>query len=471
MHAKAPNVLVLITDDHGQWASSPYGASELHTPSMQFLADEGAKLNRAYTPCPVCSPARASFWTGRYPSGHGIHDWINERSIMDKHPGIGHLPNLAEHLQNGGYQTGAFGKWHCHYPWIKPNGFDTWFVADGTNARYGSQPYCDGKQVHELHGHQPGITTDAAIDFLQIRPQNKPFFMYVGYTDTHSPFSGKPRRLENWYRKHGVPSAPAEDFPNCHGWTKWPDKTGDERRDELAAYAAGVCVIDEHLGRLLDELDSQQILDDTLIVYTSDHGHNNGHHGMWLKGNSTTPQNFIDESIIVPCLMRWPERISAGKSHDFFASHCDLHETLLEAAGLEASDDPYQPGSSFLDLLGDIQRVYGSEPVGDYAFCEYANARMIRSHRAKLIRRYPGPNGHFKDEFYDLEKDPRETKNVINEAKYQETINEMDAALTTFFDKVTVPQTDGRNFQTIHPHNADEPWRRELKPGSEALLR
>jgi arylsulfatase A-like enzyme len=464
MPDRQPNILVLLSDDHGQWASSAYGASELHTPSMQFLADEGARLDRAYTPCPVCSPARACFWTGRYPSGHGIHDWINERSILDEHPGIGHLPNLAGRFKAAGYQTGAFGKWHCHNPWIKPNGFDHWFVADGTNARYGAQPYCDG--------HQPGITTDAAVRFLQNRPQNKPFFMYVGYTDTHSPFSGKPRRLENWYRKNGVPSAPVEDFADCHGWTKWPDKTGEQRRDELAAYAAGVCVIDEHLGRLLDELDSLQILDDTLIVYTSDHGHNNGHHGMWLKGNSTTPHNFLDESIFVPCLMRWPGHIEAGLTHDFFMSHCDLHQTLLDAAGLEESDDPYQTGNSHLQELRGMPLVYdGSEPYPDYAYCEYANARMIRSETAKLIRRYPGPNGHFKDEFYDLENDPRETQNVIDVAKHQETITEMDAALTAFFNCVTDPQTDGRDFEKMHPHNGDEPWRRELKPESQAILR
>lgn len=469
MSEPAPNILVLISDDHGQWASSPYGANELHTPSMQFLADEGACLNRAYTPCPVCSPARACFWSGRYPSAHGIHDWIQERQILDQHPGITHLPNLALRLKSAGYTTAACGKWHCHQPWIKPDGFDTWFMADGTNARYGTQPYCDGLTLHNLYGHQPGITTDAAIGFLQKRPENKPFFLYVGYTDTHSPFTQKSRRLENWYRQKGLSSAPSESRSTCHGCAKHPDPTGDHRRDQLAAYAAGVSIIDEHLGRLIDELDSQQVLDNTLIVYTADHGHNNGHHGLWLKGNGTTPQNFLDESIFVPCLMRWPGHITSSQSHDFFASHCDLHATLLDAAGVAQPETPIEPGRSYMARLGPSSEQ-AVEQDG-YAICEYANARMIRSRTAKLIRRYPGPNGHFKDEFYDLAGDPRETSNVIGQPKHEQTIKQLDGALNAFFNRVSLLEYDGLNFEKIKPHNTDEPWRRELTAESEALLR
>lgn len=464
-----PNILVLITDDHGQWASSPYGATDLHTPSMQFLADEGARLDRAYTPCPVCSPARACFWTGRYPSAHGIHDWIDEPKILERHPGIAHLPNLADRLKQAGYLTGACGKWHCHNASTKPVGFDHWFISERTNARYGTQPFYDGQNRHELFGHQPGITTDAALRFLQNRPENKPFFLYVGYTDTHSPFSDKPRRLENHYRKNGVPSAPVEEPAACHGLRKHPDPMGDERINQLAAYAAGVSIIDEHLGRLIDELDSQQILDDTLIVYTSDHGHNNGHHGLWMKGNGTTPVNFLDETIMVPCLLRWPDRIVAGKSHDFFASHCDLHATLHDAAGVAMPDHEMEPGKSYLSKLGEISATPSAKE--DYAICEYANARMIRSQTAKLIRRYPGPNGHFKDEFYDLSSDPRETQNVIDDPTHQQVIVQLDSAMNAHFVKVELPECSGLNFDRIHPHNSDEPWRRPLTPESQALLR
>ncbi len=471
----APHILVLMTDDHGQWASSPYGATDLHTPSMQFLADEGARLDRAFTPCPVCSPARACFWTNRFPSGHGVHDWIQERGEGGEHPGIGHLPHLAQRLQAVGYHTGACGKWHCHRPWVKPTGFDHWFISDGTNARYGKQPYCDGQTVHQLHGHQPPLTTAAALRFLQQRPSDRPFFLYVGYTDTHSPFSGKARRLENWYRQRELHSAPLEPMAACHGEPKMPAPEGEERRDRLAAYAAGVSIIDEHLGRLLDELDSQQLLDQTLVIYTADHGHNNGHHGLWLKGNGTTPQNFLEESILVPSLLRWPGRIAPGRGHDFLADHCDLHATLLDAAGAMPSEgvSPREVGRSYLSLLGAASNAEAARRFKAFQCGEYANARMIRTPTAKLIRRYPGPNGHFRDEFYDLTADPRETCNVITEAGHADTIAHLDQQMQAFFAQVEDerPGSVGLDFAHLPRHNPDEPWRRPLAPEAQALLR
>ena len=112
-----PNILVFLTDDHGQWAANCYGTRELFTPAMDYLADSGAKLTMAFTPTPVCSPARASFFTGRLPSQHGIHDWVQEREQGMDHPGIVEQTNIGQLLQGAGYQTALVGKWHCGRSW------------------------------------------------------------------------------------------------------------------------------------------------------------------------------------------------------------------------------------------------------------------------------------------------------------------------------------------------------------------
>ena len=176
-----PNILVFLTDDHAQWAARCYGNRELVTPSMDHLAHTGTRFANARTPTAVCSPARASFWTGTIPSWHGVHDHL----ANPDHPGITGQPTLAPSLQRAGYHTGLIGKWHCHPKNLSDPqpGFDRWFTqAQGTGARFGPQPFYDQDRIVEYHGHQAPIITDAAVDFLrQAHAGDKRWFCHVGY--------------------------------------------------------------------------------------------------------------------------------------------------------------------------------------------------------------------------------------------------------------------------------------------------
>jgi choline-sulfatase len=443
MNAPRPNILVFMSDDHGQWALPCYGNREIVAPTLNWLASTGARFDNAYTPCPVCSPARASFFTGTIPSAHGVHDYIHELGVGQNHPGIEGQTTLAMRLHEAGYQTGLCGKWHLNHFRRKPAGFDTWFtMAKGTNARFGRQDFYEDDLLVSHYGHQATAITDRSLQFLRERDRQRPFFLFVGYTNTHTPHTGEPDRLVALYDRARFDDVPREPFDECHGFARipWSEK------QSLAQYYAAVTMIDEQAGRIVDELQSQQDLDNTLIVYTSDHGHMNGHHGLHSKGNATIPQNFLDESIRVPLLVRWPGQIAAGTVQTQFVDHCDLHATLCDVAGAKTGDGPGQS----------LWPVWRHETVSwrDWQICEYGNARMIRTEAGKLIRRYPGPNGSFGDEYYDLRRDPRERCNVIGQTEVATLAGKRDES----FARYERADRSGRNIATQPVCNSSQPW-------------
>jgi len=474
---KPPNILVFLTDDHGQWASSAYGNREIVSPSMKWLADTGARLDRAFTPCPVCSPARASFFTGRYPSSHGIHDYLQEPGRGEGRPDLQGQLLLPELLREAGYLNALCGKWHAGRFWTPASGFDVWFTsALGTNARFGKQAFYEGERLVETHGHQAPVVTDRAIRFLRERPDDRPFFLFVGYTDTHTPLQDAPPRWRSHYEGAGFRDIPEERHdPAVHGKARRPfDRSHEAFADQNAHYYGAVSFIDEQIGRLLDELQSQGQLDDTLAVYTGDHGHMNGHHGLLCKGNTTIPCNFLEESIKVPCLLRWPGRIPPGQARDFPADHCDLFETLLDAASggdsalrdrlgalkAERHGEAY-PGRSYLPLLEGADAEWRKHQI-----FEYGNSRMIRAEREKLVVRYPGPNGHFPCEYYDLEEDPRETRNRFADIEGSQKHEALLGEIGRFFARFGSEERSGLRVADLPSCNEHETWRLPARPAT-----
>ena len=257
------------------------------------------------------------------------------------------------------------------------------------------------------------------------------------------------------YRGHDFAEVPQEpvDLPQGRAVSAWVG-TPEERREKLAQYYAAATCIDGHVGRLIDAFDAAGQLENTLIVYTADHGNMNGQDGLDSKGNATVPQNFYDESILVPCLMRWPGGLPGGSTSGAFVDLCDLHATLLDAAGAEASDPPAGPGRSCLPLLQGRDDAWR-----DAYFGEYGNARCIRTEQYKLIERYPGPGGDWESELYDLEDDPREMTNRFALPRYAPVVKDLSQRLRAFFDEFSSPERSGLRVGELPPcNNGYEPW-------------
>jgi len=461
-----PNILVFLTDDHGQWAQHAYGNSELRTPNLDRLAARGVRMTQAFTTCPVCSPARASFFTGRMPSQHGIHDWLEETKCALTHPGLRGQTLISELLKGAGYHTGLVGKWHCGRTQEPQPGFDRWFSYWVNQYPHrGVQHFTDqGKLVMEA-GQQAPFFTRRAIDFLEAHKKNeaadgKPFFLFIGYVDTHSPHQDAPEDLAAQYDRATFRDIPDEKFALCHGRALDPANPdpAKERRKRREYYGA-VSSVDREVGKVLAALEATGQRDNTLIVYTSDHGLNCGHHGMWEKGNHTQPQNFLEESIRIACTVSWPAGGIAqnATSHDF-VSHPDLWATLLDLAG--ATPDAAtlaninSPGVSYLRQLRG-QKVSGWRQT---QFSEYGNARMARTERYKLIRRYPYAGVTFPDELYDLQQDPRETMNRHDDPALKPVIARLAAELDAFFAQYTVPGHSGLDLEHQPECTPASPW-------------
>ncbi len=475
-----PNILVFLSDDHAQWLQEAYGNSEVHTPNMSRVARHGVRMTNAFTPSPVCSPARACFFTGRMPSQHGIHDWIEESKRAYAYPWLKNQTLISDLLKKVGYHTGLVGKWHCGEERYPHSGFDSWYSYWVSQYPHnGEQHFSDnGKHVIKK-GFQSPLLTQQAIQFLRnhykdTTTADKPFFLFVGYTDTHLPHTQMPEDVLAEYRDATFRDIPNERFSSAHGKALIPvTRDKSHERAKLKQYYAAASSIDREVGKVLDELESLGQLDATMVVYTADHGLNAGQHGMWEKGNGTQPQNFLEESIRVPCAVSWPNGgIPKSLESNLLVNHCDLFMTVLEAAN--ALPDPEtvmkinSPGRSYLSQLR------GEIPVNwkNYLICEYGNARMVRSDEYKLILRYPYQGVSFANELYDLKADPRETTNLYASARsqYAQVIKDMSDQLNMFFTKYTVAGNDGLDLEHQPMATPASPWLEAVRIQSKTTI-
>jgi choline-sulfatase len=457
--SRPKNIVLFVTDDHGQWALGSSGNREIESPVLDQLATSGTVMANAFTPTPVCSPARACLMTGKTSSQHGVHDYIDNQPEFFRRDWLKDETTLAEHLQASGYQTGLVGKWHIGNDDRPQRGFDHWGALAGDypiDAAGPARYNVDGR-LEIITGCKAEVITDQAIDFLRRRDPERPFFLTVGHVQTHSPWTGQAERLVARYRNCSFADVPTgEAYP--FGVQNLESRDLIDRsnyREALAQYYAAVTSIDEGVGRVLDQLRVGGSLSDTLVVYTSDHGLNCGHHGIWGKGNGTLPLNMVEETIRIPLILSGPGIVAQRRTE--FVDHLDLFRTLLDFAGISLEGSGFA-GRSYLPLLDGRE----DSQWRDAQFCEYGDVQMIRTSRFKLVR-YCSER---RVRLFDLQADPREMHDLADASEFSRTKKELERRLDGHFTRYTVTGKAGYGFGPPLT-NMTSPWALNMRrPGA-----
>ena len=468
-----PNIIVVMADDHGQWALGSYGLAEIDTPNIDFLAKEGVLFRNAMSPAPVCSAARASFHTGKMPSQHGVHDFLSESAEYDSGWLAGETL-LGERLQALGYRTALIGKWHATTNSQPPQpGFDRWLSYDPFKAGWANQyvhsgtvTFSDDGEEFTHTGVQARYLTEQAIRFIderpespvdveteppevEVAPKSKPFFISLNFTEPHAPFEGLPERLVARYRGMAgklVRAGGASDLQARGNGTTVPA----DHVEQLAQYLAAVTLLDEQVGRLLDALQGRDLLDDTVLVYTADHGLLMGQYGLYGKTNATNPANFYEETIRIPLIVHAPPgNMRAMQSRDELVDLLDLHATVLDFASGGAADTSYGPGRSLRPLLVGERNT----DWRNLQFAERGNLRMVTDGRWKLVREY-GKNEHDAplDRWYDLSHPFGERVSV--DLPGAPIRGRLLTALERFFSQYETAEHSGRRIWEQPPPNS-----------------
>ncbi|MBD3177740.1 MAG: arylsulfatase [Armatimonadia bacterium] len=423
-----PNVLFLMADQHRGDCVGADGNPHIHTPSLDRIAREGALFSRAYTSTPSCTPARAGLLTGLSPWHHGMlaYGAVSPRYEREK-------PRL---MRDAGYYTTGIGKMHWH-PQRHTHGYHQTIVDESGRAESPEfvsdyrqwfrevapdlDPDATGVGWNDHMGrmyvlpeelHPTRWTGDVAVDFLETYHRPEPFFLKVSFARPHSPYD-PPQRFYDMYENEPVPGRvlgewcaenrlEGEDLPShlARG-----DVGAETVRHSRRCYYGSVSFIDEQVGRMLSALERRGLLDNTLIVYTSDHGDMLGDHHMWRKTFA------FEGSARIPMLMRWPEGMVDGPRGRVESAPVELRDILPTC--LHAAGAPYDPshfdGGSMLSLLQGRGQWRDAIDL-EHGRCYWPENQWtaLTDGHTKYI--YFAPTGE--EMLFDLDRDPNETRDL-----------------------------------------------------------
>ena len=442
------NMLFIVADDLNTMLGC-YGDPLAKTPNLDRLAARGVRFDRAYCSFPLCGPSRNSMLTGLHPNATGI--LANSQIFRQTIPGHPSLPELFR--RNGGFAARVGKLYHYNVPasigtaghddpasWeaaFNPAGVDhleeeprifslrpgqfgatlSWFASPAPDAAH-----TDGL----VAARAEQILAECAAD------RTRPFFLAVGFFRPHTPYVA-PRGYFDLYPEDEMPVATgvAEDRADIppaaleSGHREQDEMTDEQRRQARQAYAASISFLDAQVGRVITALDRLGLTDDTVIVFTSDHGYHMGEHGLWQK------RSLFEESARVPLLIVWPGKTPVGGVASAPVSHVDLYPTITAGCGLSAP--PGLPGQDLAPILSDpakpgrnwaVTQVTrpGIKKEGTPPFSGYS----LRTPRWRYTEWYEGQRGR---ELYDHDADPRELVNLADAPRHANDVATLAAQL------------------------------------------
>ena len=455
---KQKNVVFILSDDHrynymGFLNTIPW----LRTPNMDMMARNGAYIENTYVTTSLSSPSRASILTSLFSHEHTVVD--------NQAPCPENLIYFPSYLQQGGYETAFFGKWHMgDTGWAQQPGFDHWEAFQNQGDYYNNKMNINGEIVQtDPERYIADLLTDHAIDFME-KNKEKPFFVYLSHKNVHDPFianedelgmykdkevplpesynnpkynlhqlpsknkKGKPARGKEWYGEGRMPDWVKNQRESWHGVDYcYHGRTTFE--NECRKYCEAITSLDKTIGKVIKYLKKNDLLENTVVIYMGDNGFCWGEHGLIDK------RTFYEASARVPLLVYAPGMVEKGTVVKDMVQNIDIAPTIMDICGIEKA--PQMRGYSFLPMLKGERPAEWRDHIFYEYYWEYDYPQTptifgVRDSRYKYIRNHGVWDTN---EFYDLESDPYETNNLIADPRYQEKIKEMCNALYDWLEE------------------------------------
>ena len=448
-----PNILFVMSADHPSHAMSCYGSRINQTPNLDRIAREGMRFDNCFCTNSLCEPSRAGILTGTYNHVNGV---TTIGAHLDNR-----LENVAKILQRDGYQTAIVGKWHLgqgtdHWP----TGFNYWNILQGQGPYFDPEMVRNGEKV-QYSGYTTDLITDLSLDWLKGRDRERPFFLMYHHKAPHRHWEPddkhaqlyedvdipEPRTFDDDYsnRAHAAREARmrvADDLneldlkqPVPEGLNAAEEKSWKYQR-YIKDYLRCVASIDDNVGRVLDYLEEEGgVVEDTIVIYTSDQGFFLGDHGWYDK------RFMYEESLRMPFIIRYPREIEAGSVCEEMMLNVDFAPTWLDCAGIDIPD--HMQGRSCRPLLngdtpGDWQQGIYYRYWMHLSHHNVAAHYGVRTHRYKLIYYYgdacgqPNAIDERRDpewELFDLQEDPCELNSVYGDPAYSDVASDLTRKL------------------------------------------
>jgi arylsulfatase A-like enzyme len=481
-----PNILYIMADDHAVATVGVYNSylkDYVQTPNIDKLAEKGALLSNCVCTNSICAPSRASILTGKYSHKSGVYTL---REHLDTKP----MKTLPVVMKEGGYQTAVVGKWHVNGDNLY--GFDFYAVTHSQGA-YMNPSYATKEGKIHKEGHSSNAITDISLEWLENREKDKPFMLMTHFKSAHGPWQFA-ERFKGMYQNQTIPEPPNlfdnYEERNPNGVSKKSGRVHQEGNlNSLVARFSGIkkgkkvdwatgnfdfsgmsdeektkaayqkyikdylrCVkgIDEGVGRLMEYLEQNNLVENTVVIYTSDQGMYLGEHGFYDK------RLGLEEALKMPFIIRYPREIGEGQLIDELVNNVDYPETIIDFAGLRIPEE--MQGFSFKSIL----TGENLKPIREASFYQfYSNGCPqhygVRTKDYKLLK-YISKEGEVSGmDLYDLKKDKWEMKNQVDNPEYKNVLIELEDLLE-------------KEIKTIDINPGQMPgqtaWKNEVKYGS-----
>ena len=435
---KKLNVIFILSDDHRYDFMGFTGkVPELKTPALDRMARDGVHLRNAFVSTALCSPSRASILTGQYTHHHNVID--NQSPVPDS------ARFFPEYLQQAGYQTAFLGKWHMGNDDSKPRkGFDHWVSFKGQGVYYNPTLNVNGQEIsYKDSTHITDLLTAKTLEFLNVRNKEKPFFIYLSHKAVHAEFQPAKRHV-GVYKNISVAYPPSMFPPDDkrssgapYNYADLPDWVKKQRHSwhgvdfmyhgaiQFEKFYQNYCEtllgVDESVQAILDQLEKDGLMDNTVVFYMGDNGFSFGEHGLIDK------RHAYEESMRVP-LLAMGKNIAPGSSITEMVQNIDIGPTILELTGVTKPKN--MDGESFATLLAGEKKAWRDTVYYEYfwerPFPQTPTVFAVRTTQYKFIR-YQGLWDI--NELYDLQSDPDEMNNLIRSPKHQEIAKKLDQSL------------------------------------------